>query len=227
MLRLISRTGLCAVLSIFCLVAATIGAEAQQQPPQQQRQPAPAKPAAPPARPAAQPAPAAAPVEPAGPLPSPIIAVVDVDRIRDNSTAAKSVRDQLEKQRSTFQDEISKQENDLRNAEQDLNKQRTVLSPEAFNQRRQQFEQRVAEVQRTVQARRRQLEGAMQTSMTQVNAAVVQAVQDIATARGATLVLPKSQIILVDKAMEITDEVLGQVNRKLSTVKVTLPPLTQ
>ncbi len=224
MLRHLPRTGLCAVLAISWALVPIEGARAQQQQQQQQRQ-APAKP---PAKPAAQPAaqPAAAPA-PTGPLPAPIIAVVDVDRIRENSTAAKSVREQLEKQRTTFQDEISKQENDLRNAEQDLNKQRSVLSPEAFNQRRQQFEQRVAEVQRTVQARRRQLEGAMQNSMTQVNTAVVQSVQDIATARGATLVLPKSQIILVDKSMEVTDEVLSLVNRKLPTVKVTLPPLTQ
>jgi Skp family chaperone for outer membrane proteins len=222
MRRLITRTGLCAAFAISVLFAMPAAVQAQQQQQQQRQQPAP-KPAP---KPAAQPAAAPAPA-PTGPLPAPIIAVVDVDRIRDNSTAAKSVRDQLEKQRQTFQDEISKQENDLRNAEQDLNKQRTVLSPEAFNQRRQQFEQRVAEVQRTVQARRRQLEGAMQTSMSQVNTAVVQSVQDIATARGATLVLPKSQIILVDKAMEVTDEVLAAVNRKLPTVKVTLPPLTQ
>ncbi|MCK6453822.1 MAG: OmpH family outer membrane protein [Alphaproteobacteria bacterium] len=221
MLRHLMRTGLCAALAISCVLVLTEGVQAQQQ---QQRQQAPKPPAKPAAQPAAQPAAAPAPT---GPLPSPIIAVVDVDRIRENSTAAKSVREQLEKQRSTFQDEISKQENDLRNAEQDLNKQRSVLSPEAFNQRRQQFEQRVAEVQRTVQARRRQLEGAMQSSMTQVNTAVVQSVQDIATARGATLVLPKSQIILVDKSMEVTDEVLTLVNRKLPTVKVTLPPLTQ
>jgi outer membrane protein len=190
---------------------------------QTQQQPRPAQ-----QRPAAQPAPAAAPAaprQPAGPLPAPIIAVVDVDKIRESATAAKSVRDQLTKQQSAYQDDIAKQENDLRNAEQELNKQRTVLSPEAFAQRRQQFEQRVAEFQRQVQARRKQLDDAYKNSMVQVNKVVVDVIQDVATQRGATLMLPRSQIILSAPAMEVTDEVLDLVNRKLPTVKVTLPPL--
>jgi len=195
-------------------------AQQQQQQQQQQRPPQQTRPAAPAAQPAA-------PRQPAGPLPAPIIAVVDVDKIRENATAAKSVRDQLVKQQSTYQDEIAKTENDLRNAEQDLNKQRTVLSPEAFAQRRQQFEQRVAEFQRSVQARRKQLDDAYKNSMVQVNKVVVDVIQDVATQRGATLMLPRSQIILSHPTMEVTDEVLDQVNRKLPTVKVTLPPLTQ
>lgn len=225
MRQAIKRASLIAIAAI-CLAAIPLAGNAQQQ----QRPPAQAAPKQQPAAPKAAPAaaPAAAPTGPAPgqPLVAPVIAVVDIDRIRESSNAAKSVRDQLEKHRSTFQDEISKQENDLRNAEQDLNKQRTVLSPEAFNQRRQQFEQRVAEVQRQVQNRRRQLETAMATSMTEVNRAVVDAVQEVATGHGANIVLPKSQIILVDKAMEITDEVLGNVNKKLPSVRVTLPAPT-
>jgi Skp family chaperone for outer membrane proteins len=50
-------------------------------------------------------------------------------------------------------------------------------------------------------------------------------IQEVATQRGATLMLPRSQIILSAPAMEVTDEVLDQVNRKLPTVRVTLPPL--
>jgi len=201
----------------ICLIALPFAAVAQTPPAK------PAKPAAPPA--AAAPAPAAAPHN--GPLPTPIVAVVDVDKIRENAAAAKSVRDQLVKQQAVYQDEIAKQENDLRNAEQDLNKQRAVLSAEAFTQRRQAFEQRVAEFQRMVQARRKQLDDAYKDSMVQVNKVVVQVIQDVATAHGATLMLPRSQIILSHPAMEVTDEVLAQVNRSLPSLKVTLPPLTQ
>lgn len=214
--RAIWRMTAISVALISLSSAAFAQAQQQQRPAQQQTRPA--------QQPAAQPA---APRQPAGPLPTPVIAVVDVEKIRENATAAKSVRDQLVKQQSTYQDDIAKTENDLRNAEQDLNKQRTVLSPEAFNQRRQQFEQRVAEFQRSVQARRKQLDDAYKNSMVQVNKVVVEVIQEVAAARGASLMLPRSQIILSHPAMEVTDEVLDQVNRKLPTVKVTLPPLTQ
>ncbi|MCC7045724.1 MAG: OmpH family outer membrane protein, partial [Alphaproteobacteria bacterium] len=114
-------------LSVAVILSTSLAMAQQQQRPAQ-----PAKPAQQPAAPAATPAAApAAPKQPAGPLPSPVIAVVDVDKIRENASAAKSVRDQLVKQQSAYQDEIAKTENELRNGEQDLNKQRTVLSPEA------------------------------------------------------------------------------------------------
>lgn len=217
----IRAAGRLMALAVVSMAIAPMAA-AQQQPQQQQQRPA-QRPAAQPAQPQAAPA---QPRQPAGPLPAPVIAVVDVDKIRESATAAKSVRDQLTKQQSTYQDDIAKQENDLRNAEQELNKQRTVLAPEAFAQRRQQFEQRVAEFQRQVQARRRQLDEAYKNSMVQVNKVVVDVIQEVAVARGATLMLPRSQIILSAPNMEVTDEVLDLVNRKLPTVKVTLPPLT-
>lgn len=213
--RRLAAVALC-VLAAGPLAVFPFAADAQQQPPRPQAQPARPAQAQPAPKPAAAPAAAA-------PMPGPVVAVVDIDRIRENSTAAKSVREQLDKHRSTFQDEISKQENELRNAEQDLNKQRSVLSPDAFNQRRQQFEQRVADVQRQVQSRRRQLETAFQNSMSEVNKAVVDAVQEVAVEHGANLVLPKTYIVMVDKAMELTDEVLALVNKKLPGIKVTLP----
>jgi Skp family chaperone for outer membrane proteins len=218
MVRLFPRAAWRLTALSVALISLSSMAIAQQQ---QQPRPAPAKPAAPAATPAA------APKQPPGPLPTPMLAVVDIDRIRQNAVAAKSVRDQLNKFQSTYQDEFAKLENDLRNAGQDLDKQRTVLSPEAFAQRRQQFEQRVAEGQRSAQARKKQLNDAFNNSMLQLDNAIVQVIQDVATARGANLMLPRSQIILSHPSMEVTDEVLDMVNRKLPTVKVTLPPLTQ
>jgi len=86
------------------------------------------------------------------------IAVVDIQRIMRDSNATKSITAQIEKQRNAYQQEITKQENDLRNAELELNKQRTIISPEAFAERRRAFEQRVGNLQRDVQNRKRELD---------------------------------------------------------------------
>src|SRR6202012_2065796 len=63
---------------------------------------------------------------------APAILVVDVQRILDESLAAKSVQKQLESNRSKFQTEISKEENDLRQAEQELNKAHDQLTADAY-----------------------------------------------------------------------------------------------
>src|SRR5689334_12240506 len=93
-------------------------------------------------------------------LPAPVIAVVDVQRILRESDAAKGVQKQLEAQRQTYLKEIGSQEKDLRDAEQDLERQRGVLSADAMAQKRQDLERRFAEVQQNVDQRKRILEQA-------------------------------------------------------------------
>src|SRR5690606_23378534 len=80
-------------------------------------------------------------VQAADPLPQARIAFIDVQGVLRASEAARTVRDQIEAQRSRYQEEISKQERELRAMEQELVQQRSVLAPDAFQQRRQQFEQ--------------------------------------------------------------------------------------
>src|SRR5688500_16951311 len=73
-------------------------------------------------------------------LPAPVIAVVDVQYILQESVASKNIQKQLDAQRQTYQNEISKQEEKLRAAEQELNQQRSNLSADAFSQKRREFE---------------------------------------------------------------------------------------
>jgi Skp family chaperone for outer membrane proteins len=82
------------------------------------------------------------------------IAVVDVQQVVRNSLAAKDVSAQIEKKRVAHQAEITKQEENLEKRNQELSKQRAVLSPEAFEQKVKEFKSQVADVQRDVQRRR-------------------------------------------------------------------------
>jgi Skp family chaperone for outer membrane proteins len=163
---------------------------------------------------------AAAPVK----LPAPVVAVIDVQRILDESLAAKSVQKQLETQRSKFQTEIEKEENDLRQAEQDLSKAHDQLTPDAYSDREQQLRQRFLAVERHVQARRKVLDQAFTDSMNEVRASLLNIVDAAAHEHGANLVLIKQQILWTDKALDITDEVLGRLNAKLPQVTVKMAP---
>ncbi len=156
-------------------------------------------------------------------LPASVVAVVDVQFILQEAAASKNIQKQLEAQRETYQNEISKQEDRLRAVEQELNRQRSVLSPDDFAQKRREFEQQVADVQRTVQARKRVLDQAFNESMTKVRDTVLQIVTEVAGEQKATLVLAKQQVVLAEKSLDLTSAVLERVNRKLPTVPVTVP----
>jgi outer membrane protein len=156
-------------------------------------------------------------------LPASVVAVVDVQFILQEAAASKSIQKQLEAQRETYQSEISKQEDRLRAAEQEMNRQRSIVSPDEFAQQRREFEQQVADVQRTVQARKRVLDQAFNESMTKVRDAVLQTVTEVAGEQKATLVLAKQQVVLAEKSLDLTATVLERVNKKLPSVPVTVP----
>ena len=157
-------------------------------------------------------------------LASPVIAVIDVQRILQESLAAKSVQKQLETRRSQFQSEIEGEENGLRQSEQELSKAQKQLSTDVYSEREQQLRQRFLTVERHVQSRRKMLDEAFTDSMNAVRAALLDIVGTVAEEHGANLVLVKQQALWMDKSLDITDEVLGKLNAKLPQVAVKMPP---
>ncbi len=159
-------------------------------------------------------------------LPAPIIAIVDVQRILQESLAAKSVQKQLEAQRAKFQNEIEGEENDLRAAEQDLTKQRDKLGPQAYADSEQQLRQRFSVVENHVQTRRKVLDQSFTDSMNAVRNALLDVVDKAAHEHGANIVIVKQQALWTDAPLDITDEVLKRLDQSLPQVKVTMPAET-
>lgn len=153
------------------------------------------------------------------------IAVVDVQGIMRAAKAAKTIHDQIEGRRETYQEQVSAEEKRLRQAEQDLAQQRAVLAPDVYQQKVRDFQSQVADVQRKVQMRKRQLDEAFAGAMNEVRQALVSVVADIAEKRGIKLVLFKSQIVIAEKSLDVSDETLQRLDEKLPTVQVKLPPL--
>ena len=65
--------------------------------------------------------------------------VVDIKKVVDESVAAKGVREQIKVKRDTFQKKITEQEEKLRETDKKLSEQRSLLSPEAFEEKRNEF----------------------------------------------------------------------------------------
>jgi len=156
-------------------------------------------------------------------LKAPVIAVVDVQKIMQESNASKGVSKSFESLRETYQKEISSLEDKLRKSEEELRKQQTVLAPDALATKRRDFEKQVGEVQKTVQNRKRALENALNEAMAVVHKNMVEIVADVARERGANLVLARQQFVLVDTHLDVTDTVMERVNKKLPQVALNVP----
>lgn len=155
--------------------------------------------------------------------PPAIALVVDVQRVLDESEAAKGVQKQLNTQRAKFQTETEKEENQLRQSEQELGKSHGHLSAEAYSEREQQLRQHFISVERHVDVRRKLLDQSFTDAMNVVRDKLLSIVQNLAHEKGANLVLVKQQVLWADKTLDVTDEVLSQLNKSLPQVTVKAP----
>lgn len=156
-------------------------------------------------------------------MPAPVIAIIDVDQILQESLAAKGVRSQADKYQQTFQGEMSKEESSLRATQQDIDQQRKTLSQEAFAEKARAFDASVAEFQRKGLARRKAFDKSFNTAMGQVQQAMLEATQQIASRHGASVVLPRSQVVLFDDKMNLTKEIIVAMDKKLPHVDFPAP----
>lgn len=151
------------------------------------------------------------------------VAVIDVQIILVDSKAVKDIREQITKFGTQFEKEIEKERNEIRTANQELARQRTILSPEAFAEKRRKFEQRVVEVQRLVQQRQRELDKSRNEAMIVLNKAYTEIVWKIANELSLAVILRKNQTAYAVPSLDITKKVLTRLDKKLPTVKVSKP----
>ncbi len=148
------------------------------------------------------------------------VMVVDVQRLLQDSKAAKMVRSQIEQKRLQYTREISRQEQALRAERDALQREQTTLSPQVLNQRGRAFQGKVNALDRNVESKRQALEKSNGEALAKIQQVILQIIADIAKERKANLVLPRSNLILFDKKFEVTDEVLQKLDQKLPALTV-------
>jgi len=153
-----------------------------------------------------------------------VVGILDVNQILHESTAAKAVRDQVDKQRDAYQADLVQQENKLRETDKQLAQQRASLSEDEFNKRRDDLNKQIDQLRQESDKRKQQLEKAFSAGMQQVSKALEGVLADIAKQRGLTLVLNKAMVPLSANDLDITGEALRLLNAKLPTVNVPKAP---
>ncbi|MGI9510621.1 MAG: OmpH family outer membrane protein [Geminicoccaceae bacterium] len=154
-------------------------------------------------------------------LPATVAAVVDYQRVLQEAAASKSIAEQMDVRRKAYHDEISAEEQRLYEAERELSKQRSVLSEDAVSEKQQQLEAEVQAVRELTQKRRQQLEEVSAEAVSKVERALFEVLTSIAEERGLNVVLPTSQVLFFSRQIDLTEEVIVQLDATLSEVPVT------
>jgi len=155
-------------------------------------------------------------------IPVPKIGVIDVQKVLRDSKAAKSVRPEFDKMRKAFQKRVSEQEQQLRQAEQELTRQRAILAPEAFSQKRRSFSEEARRAQNSVKERRRQLDRAFKDTKNEILKNLVMVARQVAEAKKLNMLLEKQFVFLSVKTMDVTNEVIARLDKRLPKLAVKL-----
>lgn len=164
--------------------------------------------------------PPAAPAPAAGPPTTMSVMVVDVQSLLQNSKAAKMVREQIEGKRAEYAKEISRQEETLRQERDTLQKQQGSLSAEQLNSKGREFQAKVNELDRDVQAKRQALERSNADALQKIQESMVKIITEIAKDRKANLVFQRSELVLFDQGFDVTDQVLTKLDEQMPTLQV-------
>lgn len=146
------------------------------------------------------------------------IVVVDVQQLLKISDAAKSIRQQFEDKRGVLEKEFSGFEDNLRSKQKELIENRKTLPQEEFDKKRQVFEKELAQTSGVVSKKKRNLEVAVAKATAKLRAEIVKIVADISETKGYSLVLTRDEIVLVEKSMDITQEVMKTLNSKIKAI---------
>ncbi len=154
--------------------------------------------------------------------PEPRIAIVDVQAILRESLSAKSVREQMEKIGREEQAVLAEEEKKLRAEDQELQQQRSLLTPEVFTQRQQKLQADVANLQRKSRNLRLALDQSFQRSMDQIQLILFDELRKLSTELDLNLIVPRSQIVIAVDDFDITKPALERLDKRLPSVELKL-----
>ena len=166
--------------------------------------------------------PAAAAVRPLPPRGTYLV-FIDQAEIEQNATAFRGLLAQRDKMANALQADINKMEKDLRTADEELNKQRTVLSPDAYTQKRRELDNRFSSAQQNVQNRKRNIDQTVGDAYNKVMRQVFEIVSELVKENDYKVVLERKVVVVAESSLDISPEVIVRLNKKMPSVTVAAP----
>ncbi len=147
------------------------------------------------------------------------VAVVDLKVILQSSKAGASIKQQMNKKQDEYKKDLESQQKKLSDAKDALARDRSVLSPDAYAEKRKAFEGDLGKLQTNMRGKKNSLDKAFSTAMETLQTQTMAVISGIAKEKNYTLVLPRSSVlVMTDSNMDITQDVLSALDEKLTSI---------
>ena len=148
------------------------------------------------------------------------IVVVDIQQVEAKSKAGQSLQEQLKKKREAFQKEVAEKEKSLRAEQEKLIAQKADMDPEEFKKKATSFEKALINSQKELQKKRLEFDKSVGEALSKLRSEIVKAVGNLATENEYKLVITRQDVVIVEKSVDITSDVLERVNKDVDKISI-------
>lgn len=146
------------------------------------------------------------------------IAVVDMQRIVGQSSAAVKVREYIENKKEEFGTELKNEEQELKTIQEDLASQRSIMPPDEFAELEGTFRKRVEALQQMVAERNQLLEEMLSKSVQIIQLEAIKIITEIGKEKQLALTLDTSTVVIAANSINISSSVIELLNINLPEV---------
>tara|TARA_B100000700_G_C14985484_1_gene828603 strand:+ start:690 stop:1265 length:576 start_codon:yes stop_codon:yes gene_type:complete len=150
------------------------------------------------------------------------ILFINLQYIVGQSKAGSSLREQSEELNSeiiNLRDEITKS---LQEKGKKLEDERTLLSPEVFQERADELRKEAEEKQNELNVRLQKIQQAIQRASNSIDSVISPILTEIVNEKGAKMLLERQTLLFADPKLDVSAEVIKKLNRRLPKIDVTV-----
>ena len=154
------------------------------------------------------------------------IAVIRMDAIQSDAAVLKDLRKQKEAYEEKLRDELTREQKALEKEKTEIEKSQDVLSREALQRRVVDYQNRVAKLQRDLAERAQGIEVAFQKSLNDIQAKHLDPIIEGTIAKKKLSLVIDGRFARMGadaQNLDITDEVINALNKKVSKYKMEKP----
>ncbi|MBN1783876.1 MAG: OmpH family outer membrane protein [Alphaproteobacteria bacterium] len=154
----------------------------------------------------------------------PHFAVINMYKITAEADALKGLTDQRKAYAEKLNAEATRREEQLMATKKEIESKQSVLSKEALQKKAGEYQKSLMDYQNDMSSKSSAIEKSYRETLQKVQADTLdEVISDIAKKKGVTIVLNSAQTILLNPALDITEDVIKVMNKRLPSVRMKTP----
>lgn len=151
---------------------------------------------------------------------APVILILNQSQVLAQSKAGQSMAPQLESLQEQANTELNAEVEKIVKESEDLQKQKGLMAEDVWTEKAQQLAVKQNNLPVLREVKVRELSIAEQQAINKINEVMLPVLKEIVEDRGATVLLERSAVMYASTDADITQQVISELDKKLTSVKV-------